>query len=246
MEQVRERNSSLVLSQKEKILFNNSIDFAMTVRIGIVDTGVDLEHPIFKRTKPRGIGIRRDRDSFYFEPECHDLHGHGTVMASLIRDDCPKARFYAVRIALKNGDGVTPHVPEEALAMGIEWCVDQGIRIINLSYSIKEAVEDGSLVRACRKADESGAIIVAAYRNAENRPVCPAAFRSVIGVRARDELRPGEISVISAENHDLYAWGGSNSSACAHVTAMVGRIHSIDSSLRIAQVFAFLAEVAIP
>jgi subtilisin family serine protease len=218
----------------------------MTVHIGIVDTGVDLNQPAFRRRKPRGIGIRREVDEYCYEPDFHDHHGHGTAMSELIRADCPKARFYAVRIALKNGEGVTPYVPERALAMGIDWCVDQGIRIINLSYSIAEAVEDGSLIRACRKADEKGAIIVAAYRNADNRPVFPAAFKSVIGVRGRRDLKPGEISVDSPENHDLFAWGGSNSSACAHVTSMVGRIHAIDGSLGLEQVFAYLMEVAVP
>jgi subtilisin family serine protease len=218
----------------------------MTVRIGIVDTGLDLDHPAFRRMKPRGIGIVRGEDNYRYEADIHDLHGHGTAMAARIHAFCPKARLYAVRIAQQNGNCVIARVQEQALAMGIEWCVDQGIRIVNVSYSIEEAAEDGPLTLACRKAHEKGVILVASYRNGEERPVYPAAFPTVIGVRRRDNLNPGEVSVLCAENHDLFAWGGSNSSACAQVSSMVGRIHAIDGSLGLEQVFAFLTEVAVP
>jgi hypothetical protein len=76
-------------------------------------------------------------------------------------------------------------------------------------------------------------------------PVYPAFFPTVIGVRGRDDLEPGEVSVLSEENRDLFAWGGSNSIATAQVSAMVGRIHSVDDSLGLEAVFAYLMEVAV-
>jgi subtilisin family serine protease len=218
----------------------------MAARIGIVDTGVDREQPVFKRRKPKGIGVRRQGDDYQYEPDFHDLHGHGTAMASLIQSFCRKARLYAVRIAQQDENGVVARVQERALAMGIEWCVDQGIRIVNVSYSIAEAPEDGFLARACRKAHKKGVIVVAAYRNGEEGPVYPAAFPTVIGVRRRDGLEPGQVSVLDAENLDLYAWGSSNSSATAQVSAMVGRIHTVDERYGLEEVFAFLTEVAVP
>jgi subtilisin family serine protease len=218
----------------------------MHVRIGVVDTGVDRAHPSFKRRKPKGIGVRRQGDDYCFESDFHDLHGHGTAMAARIQSFCPKARICAVRIAQQEGDGVTPLVQARALAMGIEWCVDQGIRIVNVSYSIAEAPEDGVLVRACEKAHERGVIVVASYRNGEQGPVWPAAFPTVIGVRGRGDLQPGQVAVLSEENFDLWAFGGSNSIATAQVSAMVGRIHSVDERYGLEEVFAFLMEVAVP
>jgi hypothetical protein len=151
-----------------------------------------------------------------------------------------------VRIAQEAEIGVMVRVQEQALAMGIEWCVDQGIRIVNVSYSIAEAAEDGFLVQVCRKAYEKGIILVAAYRNGEDGPVYPAAFSTVIGVRGQDGLQPGQVSILDEENLDLFAWGTSNSIACAQVSAMIGRIHSVDDRYGMEECFAFLREVAVP
>ncbi|MGO8744934.1 MAG: S8 family peptidase [Thermoguttaceae bacterium] len=218
----------------------------MGVRIGIVDTGVDRQHKKFEQRELSGVGLCRRDDSCHFEPDFHDLHGHGTAMASLIVSICKDASIHVVRIAQENNDGVSVRVPEQVLATGIEWCVDQGIRIINVSYNIAGLTEGGGLQRVCQKAVESGAIIVAAYRNGEEMPVYPAVFPTVIGVRGRDDLEPGGVSVLSEENRDLFAWGRSNSIACAQVSAMVGRIHSVDDRYGLEEVFAFLMKVAVP
>jgi len=218
----------------------------MLIRIGVVDTGVRCEHPSFRRRKPQGIGVRRLGDDYQYERECRDYHGHGTAMAVQIQAYCAKARIHAVKIAQQDESGVVVRVEERAMAMGIEWCIHQGIRIVNVSYSIAEAVDDGFLAQACRKAHKNGVILVAAYRNGEREPVYPAAFPTVIGVHRRDDLQPGQVSVLDEENLDLYAWGTSNSIACAQVSAMVGRIHTVDDRYGLEEVFAFLKEVAVP
>ena len=55
---------------------------AMPVRTGVVDTGVDSDHPTFKRRKPKGIGVRWQGDDYCLDADFHDLHGHGTAMAA--------------------------------------------------------------------------------------------------------------------------------------------------------------------
>lgn len=219
---------------------------AMPIRIGVVDTGVDQGHRCFKRKRPTGIGVRRQDDSYDYELDFHDCYGHGTAVAARIQAFCTKARIHAVRISQQTESGVAVRVQEQALAMGIEWCVDQGIRIVNVSYSIAEATADGFLARACQKAHKKGTILVAAYRNGETTSVYPAAFPMVIGVRRRGDLKPGQVSILDADNLDLYAWGISNSIACAQVSAMVGRIHSVDDEYGLEECFAFLRKVAVP
>jgi len=217
----------------------------MPVRIGIVDTGVDREHWCFEGPGPEGIGVRRRGDDYGYEPDFHDLHGHGTAIASLICSYCRKAHIHAVRIAQQDGEEAVVRVQERALALGINWCVEQGIRIVNVSYSIAEAAEGGLLARACRRAHQKDVILVASYRNGENGPVYPAAFPTVIGVRRNNRLKPGQVAILDQNNFDLCAWGKSNSDACAAVSAMVGRIHSVDDCLGLKEVFAFLMEVSV-
>ena len=213
--------------------------------IGVVDTGVDARCSVFEGQGIQGIGVKRVGDRYQYDADFLDLSGHGTAIAARIHSFCNTAEICAVRIAQVEADGVSVRVEERALAMGIAWCVEQGIRIVNVSYSIAEPSHGGRLARACRKAHEKGAILVAAYRNGERGPVYPAAFPTVIGVRRRSDLKPGQVVVLDGENLDVYAWGTSNSIACAQVSAMVGRIHTVDDRYGLEEVFAFLKEVAI-
>jgi subtilisin family serine protease len=215
------------------------------VPIGVVDTGVDSACQTLEGQDVQGVGVRRVGDDYEYVPDFHDLSGHGTAMAARIRSFCPTAQVWAVRIAQQEDGGVTVRVQEQALALGIDWCLNQDIRIINVSYTIAAAPVGGFLDRVCHRAYEEGAIIVAAYSDRDD-PVYPAASPTVIGVRRRDNFEPGQVSVLDKENRDLYAWGSSNSIACAQVSAMVGRIHSVDDRYSLEEVFAFLSVVAVP
>ena len=233
----------------------------MSVKIGVVDTGIDASHPWLHAAVVGGIGVRRNSEGYDVVPEYQDLLGHGTAVASLIHVFCAEALLYSVRIALQDGNLVTPYVQERAMATGIKWCLDEGIRIINVSYSLKGTPENGSIIhQVCQEAYERNAIIVAAHRNGEKSPVYPAAFPIAIGVHRRRDSKPGQISVFSEEDHDLSAFGGpcclahlgnsvryigGTSIAAAQVSAMVGRIHTIDDSLGLEAVFAYLMEVAV-
>ena len=55
--------------------------------------------------------------------------------------------------------------------------MDRGICIVNVSYNIAAAEEDGFLSRACRKAYERGAIMVASYRTGKLGRCIPRHFR---------------------------------------------------------------------
>ena len=66
----------------------------------------------------------------------------------------------------------------------------------------------------------------------------------MIGVRHKAGLRPGQLGVLSELNRDLLAFGMSNSFATAQVSAMVGRIFSVDDSLELPMVFGCLLAVS--
>jgi hypothetical protein len=114
---------------------------------------------------------------------------------------CPDVCVVPVRIAqVVDGQSIA-RVPKSVLSQGIEWCIDNHIRLVNISYSIEEIHYDGPLATVCRKAAKHNFILVAAYRNNITKPVYPAAFASVIGVSIRKNLDHAQISVVSGINH---------------------------------------------
>lgn len=231
----------------------------MSVSIAIVDSGIDTSHRWLEGCVLGGIGLRESCDGFQWESEFDDLSGHGTSVAALIHAFCPEAALYAIRIVCKAGQVPRVAVLEQAVAKGIEWCVDQRIRIINVSYSLEQAPECGPLARACRAAFDNGLILVASYRNRASGPAFPAALSTVIGTRRDKKLDVGQISILSCDNRDLAAWGGpfraahlrntigrmeGTSYSCAQVAAMIGRMLTVDPSIDVDRAFELLREVA--
>ena len=156
------------------------------VRIAIVDTGIDLEHPdlqgrIAATTDFTGEGPR-------------DQHGHGTHCASIAagsgaasegkyRGVAPQATIYSAKVLRSNGVGMMSDV-----MAGIEWAVDQGVQIINLSLG-GPGPSDGNdaLSETCDAAVEEGVVVCVAAGNdgpAARTIGSPGSARKVITVGA--------------------------------------------------------------
>lgn len=151
------------------------------VRVAIIDTGILSTHPDLDVAGGTNIINPRAR------PE--DDHGHGTFAAGVVgaRDNdigiigiAPKCDLYAVKALDNRGLGDI----EDVIA-GIDWCVDQSIRVINLSLGISNHSQ--AVKAACDAAwnGGKGAVLVAASGNNEP-PVYPANYGSVISVGATD------------------------------------------------------------
>jgi subtilisin len=225
--------------------------------IAIVDTGVTgLNDKV-----QTGIAIKicGKAKKHFIEPDFSDPHGHGTDVACILSALCPGSTFTAVRIVQQCLSNTSALIPELALALGISWCIDNQIRLVNISYSIEKVSNDGSLATVCRRAAKNNVILVAAYRNAFQKPVYPAAFPSVIGVSIRRDLDHAQIAIVSEKNHDVAAFGGpyqitlpgneskivnGTSFATAQVTGMVARMLAIKPTLTLKQVFHYLKKYA--
>ena len=177
------------------------------VRVAIIDSGIDGEHPEF-------AGRIGPSKSFVGGDPLTDQQGHGTFVAGLVAAN------------LNNGQGVAGiafpaelviakvvrndrSISLETEARAIRWAIDQGARVINLSlggvrdpldprrdtYSPLEAA-------AISYAYKRGAILVAAVGNADQAPRrpwpyagYPAALPHVIGVSAL--ARDGSVPLFS-------------------------------------------------
>ncbi|MDR2409134.1 MAG: S8 family serine peptidase [Bacteroidales bacterium] len=229
-------------------------------KIAFIDTGFTLPDEMSGVWFSKGVGIAKScRGVCRFTSDSLDFNGHGTLVGLLLAAFCQDSYLVPVRIAQVQNTCSIPFVSEDVLALGIDWCIEQKIRLINISYSIEKIANNGPLVRVCNKAIVNNCILVASYRNGSQLPVYPASFSSVIGVSVGKELDDAQIIILSKKNYDVAAFGGpfrmthkdgksiffgGTSMATVQVTSMIARILKLKPWLSVRQVFRYLIKYA--
>jgi subtilisin family serine protease len=131
------------------------------VKVAVIDTGIDCTHEDLAPGCVYGANFVSTELPF-------DDYGHGTHVAGIIgaRDNglgfvgiAPEVQLYAVKVLGATGSG-----PWSAVAAGIDWAVQNGMRVINMSLggtSYSQAVAD-----AVAAAKAAGILVVSAAGNA--------------------------------------------------------------------------------
>ena len=155
------------------------------VNIAVVDTGISPHEDL---RIAGGVSFDPDNASFY------DDNGHGTGVAGIIAalDNnigtvgvAPESNIYAVKVLDRNGEGYL----SELLA-GIDWCIDNGIDIINMSLGSDQ--RSRILEDMVNKAYSQGVSLASAAGNSGDAAGVsdtvnyPAKYNVVIGVAATD------------------------------------------------------------
>jgi subtilisin family serine protease len=153
------------------------------VKVAIVDSGVELDHPLVG-TVQRSVAIGDPEKDEVLEDEEGDLCGHGTACAGIVRSLAPDCEIVSVRVL---GAGYTGSGP--VLMAGLEWAVDQGFDVINMSLSTTKRHFAEVLHELADSAYFRRTVLVA---SAHNMPVesYPWRFSSVISVGSHEELDP--------------------------------------------------------
>ena len=166
------------------------------IAVAILDTGIDENH----EDLPELLGGINTIDDTHWGA---DGHGHGTHVAGTVAaldNDLgvvgvgPEIGLYAVKVLDDGGSGTWSSV-----AAGVEWAVEQGIPVLNMSLG---GGDSETMREACDAAYSAGHLLVAAAGNEGNPPGrgdnvgYPAAYDSVIAVAASD-------------NNDNRAWWSS-------------------------------------
>ncbi|GAA4916050.1 subtilase family protein [Stackebrandtia albiflava] len=129
------------------------------VTIGVIDTGVDPNHPDLEGQVISGTSLAENAPGDGLEDE----YGHGTAVSSVLvgNDDAngvlgiaPKAKIISVNIFEPGAKTSDPHLMEPA----IEWLVDQGVDVISTSAG-------GSGGSAIQYATDHGVPVVGAAGN---------------------------------------------------------------------------------
>lgn len=158
------------------------------VRIAVLDTGCDLEHPWLQpRVEPldpsSGLGSEESADGIDQDAdgEIDEGYGHGTHVAGCVATVAPDAVLIPIRVLNSDGIGSLWDV-----LRGIDLARTLGADIVNLSFSLSNAspLLDDLLI----KCEAEGMVVVSAAGNHGRRyPVYPAVSPLVVGVSAVDE-----------------------------------------------------------
>ena len=109
------------------------------IRVGIVDTGVDLNHEDLAGRVVESIScVGANGDQAKCNGSAQDDQGHGTHVAGIIAADkdnglgiagvAPDAQLVVAKALSAQGTG-----SEEDINAGIKWVVDHGAKVVNLS-----------------------------------------------------------------------------------------------------------------
>jgi subtilisin len=155
------------------------------VKIAILDTGCDLDHPDLVENLIPGINIINTKKP----PEDDNMHGtHVTGILCASNNEigmvgvAPKSKVIPVKVLDKNGSGDLSIVSE-----GIRWAVDNGAEIIGMSLGSPRPTQE--LRKSIQYADSKGIPVFCAAGNAgRTREIFyPANYPETIAIGSIDE-----------------------------------------------------------
>ena len=153
------------------------------VSVAVVDSGVHVPHPHLPGVAG-GVSLELDAGT---SEDFVDRIGHGTAAASAIHEKAPEAELWAVKVFERE---LATSVP--VLVRAIDWAVERGIRLVNMSLGTPNRLRAPELGPAIERAFRAGTVIVSAHEH-EGALWYPGALPGVVGVVAdpgqpRDEL----------------------------------------------------------
>ncbi len=213
-------------------------------RVGLIDTGVDLTHPVFNGTTVHRWG-------------CDDRGvpaPHGTAVASLLvgraaqfHGVLPSADLYAADVYC----GAPTGGAVDALAGAFSWMVRERIAVINVSLV---GPDNAVLARIVASLTARGYVIVAAVGNdgPAAPPLYPASYPHVVGVTGVDarhrvllEAARGAQVMFAAPGADMAAGAPAGTYVAVRGTSFAAPIVAALLAQRLSRPDAALASAAV-
>jgi hypothetical protein len=159
------------------------------VRIGVIDSGAHPDHPHIVRIAG-GLDMAPDGTADHTPAAWADRMGHGTAVVAAIQEKAPETEVFVIKVfhtALRTNAATLLHA--------IDWCVTNGMDLINLSLGSTNPAHAEIFARAADHALSAKALIVAAH-DVEGTAFYPGASPGVLGVGVdwdcpRHGCRPG-------------------------------------------------------
>jgi subtilisin family serine protease len=218
---------------------------ADNIKVAIIDTGIDLDHPDLRANVKGGINTIRSNRS------ADDDNGHGSHVAGTIAGINNtigvvgvghRIDLYAVKVLNSNGSGYISDIIE-----GIQWSINNGMDVINMSLGTSSNVQ--SFHDAVIAAKNAGLVVVASAGNSgpsDNTVIYPAKYPEAIAVSAVDsgnniasfssrgsevDLAGPGVSIYSTYRYGGYATLSGTSMAAPHVAGTAALVLSTHPGL---------------
>ena len=224
------------------------------VTVAVIDSGIEADHPAVAGRVRERVAVELDHGEPVVVPdEEGDLFGHGTACGGLVVGLAPEVELVSVRV-------LGPDLKGRGAAFlgGLEWAIDRGVDVVNLSLSSRSEALFADFHDVVDRAYFAGVTLVSAANNAPGASY-PSLFSSVISVAAHEHpdpwrwyYNPRPPVEFGARGVDVpIAWrdGGStvatgNSFAAPHVAALAALLCSKHPGLTPFEVKAVLAATA--
>lgn len=152
------------------------------VTVAIVDSGVDGDHPAVGSRLTGRYRVELDGEDARVVDDPHgvDLVGHGTACAGIVTSIAPAADLVSIRVlgADNRGKG-------RAVAAAVDWAIEQGIAVVNLSLSSRSEAMFAAFHDLADRAYFANTLLVCAANNVPG-PSYPSLFAAVVSVAAHD------------------------------------------------------------
>lgn len=211
------------------------------VKIGMVDTPIDILHRSLDNSKVRRVELIPAGDA--------NNQKHGTAIAGVLIGQnprigiAPEASLYAV-----SAFSTDPKNPNDRsstaglVAKAIDLCIQENVDILNLSFAGKN---DPLVQKMIQRAINNGIIVVSSVGNGgpTAEPAYPAAFEDVLAVTAVDEQEslfgranrgsyidlaaPG-VNIFTTSPAGTFDLATGTSMATAHVTGLIALLLSMN------------------
>ena len=212
---------------------------ARSVRIGVIDTSIDRDHPAF-------AGRNIEISNFLPSGAARTVNWHGTGVLAVLAGNpgsgtpglVPDAHFFAADVYHTDESG-QPVADTGSLLRAMSWLSDAKVNVVNMSLS---GPDDDLLRGAIADMSARGVLFVAAAGNGgpNAEPSYPAAYAEVVAVTAIDKNLRSYIHATHGDYIDVAAPGveiwtalpgvlegfqSGTSFAAPHVTAIFAAAH---------------------
>jgi subtilisin family serine protease len=224
------------------------------VTVAVIDSGVEGTHPAIEGTLVESVRTEiRGENAEVVVDEAIDPVGHGTACAGIIHALAPKAELVSIRVlgADNRGKGL-------AFARGLDWAIQRGASVVNLSLSSRSEALYGTFHDLADRAYFANCLLVCAANNVAVASY-PSLFAAVVSVAAHD-LRdpetwfynphpPVEFGAFGLDVDVAWRDGGrivatGNSFAAPHIAGLAARIRAAHPSATPFEVKTILAATA--